>query len=559
MILLEVPAKHSIQRHFWLRVALLSFTLLFPPLHAVLSQTARSVVFASTGPSHASTYCSKELGSVPLSEDDNLGFDVSLTKCRAQCDDTPDCAAISFGKWSKGLPVLGYRGKMRCQLYKVCHTKHMKDSVVHEKARFPLMRAGVYALQVGINAASFMFDAYIGVFALITTALLPIVCTQELNTNIGLGWRTGPAADESVPFKLDASSKRSTQCAVIICACHAAFVLIQWARLMHFRSKLRVWFEAESRKPQRLVELEELLSKEAEQSAELASSRQQRSAFVDVLIGSGTIGAIVYFIYVQSLRLCGMDGVCRKMTVLNSLTSVLIGVDSNSAMLSLFMIGGIFIFSAPLVLGLGRVEHGLRLATSAPDNAIDAARIARQAHRLEDRMIGALECLKPLLSDASRVDVPVEVLESKARLAMADAPSALTFAAQTYFAHGPDDARAIKALQRQVNERAVEFLHRAQRASLSAEELYAPKRYVDDLQRAMDDAQSRSGSVLGGIVRGIARCISTIAGFQLIAVPGRESGAARQSLVSAMQPAEYMPKTVGRIHEWETRAATDPP
>jgi len=66
---------------------------------------------------HANTYCSKGKASVPLVEDDNMGFDITGKKCRTKCDDDSECIFYTYGRWEKwGL----HYGKMRCQMYSKC-------------------------------------------------------------------------------------------------------------------------------------------------------------------------------------------------------------------------------------------------------------------------------------------------------------------------------------------------------------------------------------------------------------------------------------------------------
>ena len=147
-ILLDLSGHDPVNRHFWLRVLLLVVTFLYPPLHAIYSQPLRGEVLSSPAISYANAYCSKEGGSIPLNEDEKLGFDMTLSACRRQCDNTAECEAFSFAQWNQGLPPpFGYRGKMRCQLYKKCVMQDLKGSTVHEKAPVPALRAAAFALQ----------------------------------------------------------------------------------------------------------------------------------------------------------------------------------------------------------------------------------------------------------------------------------------------------------------------------------------------------------------------------------------------------------------------------
>lgn len=85
------------------------------------------------------TYCSKGGSSVPLQEDDSMGFDMTGTQCRELCHEKPDCRFYTYGRWEKGMsPTFGgYYGKMRCQLYAVCDQKPLKGMTLFVKPGIP--------------------------------------------------------------------------------------------------------------------------------------------------------------------------------------------------------------------------------------------------------------------------------------------------------------------------------------------------------------------------------------------------------------------------------------
>jgi len=89
------------------------------------------------------TYCSKSGGSVPLNEDSTLGFDVTLSRCRAQCARRPACKMYSFGRWTKGIgPVSRFHGRVRCQLYARCSAKAFNGMTVFHKPESKTERNG---------------------------------------------------------------------------------------------------------------------------------------------------------------------------------------------------------------------------------------------------------------------------------------------------------------------------------------------------------------------------------------------------------------------------------
>lgn len=85
------------------------------------------------------TYCSKGGSSVPLQEDDSMGFDMTGTQCRELCHEKTDCRFYTYGRWEKGLSPKfgGYYGKMRCQLYAVCDQKPLKGVTLFVKPGIP--------------------------------------------------------------------------------------------------------------------------------------------------------------------------------------------------------------------------------------------------------------------------------------------------------------------------------------------------------------------------------------------------------------------------------------
>ena len=311
---------------------LLMATLLTLLLHSPAGSQLATDVFQEEWNSFSNTYCSKEVGSVSLT-DDGFGFRFAKMDCQQKCQANEDCNMFTFGRWWK----LGvFYGQTRCQLYQSCAEKNIQGMSLFVRKKSLLYRIikGAYFFQCTLNLLVMLDNRFAGACTVLSflVSLFAVLAAPRLDVRVYLQLLSTLLL-RATTRKLDQENKH---------------------------------IELEESGRERLHYLVNL----ALSTVHHRSSRNVRAAI--------EIGFALLFILTPSFFILAFangisdDSSMGSFNILNFLSTFLLGVNSSEIVKYAVIYGGIALSSTPILFGVKWMREALVAWSSSPEHVLES-------------------------------------------------------------------------------------------------------------------------------------------------------------------------------------------